>query len=647
MKIFDELDKEYDQSVIDKKSLEVEKNKLLIEKEFLIIDSMSKELCSTVLSYDVDMPMIAELRSNCIKEHSRNLELEAKILKKQQMYDEEVKHVGYLEKQHIEKLKIQISNMKEMRAGPKVNNLDAQALETKNSQLKEELTDVRVKHDVFRVENVNIKKCYQELYNSSTYSHAQFTKMIISLTIKNANLKAELKGNMNSGPAVPEKPKVHAPGMFAINPKYVPPQKINNRDANTYLPRKQQVTSPKPNKMSNINILKHVEQQHKKLNVPVNLSTRAKSTTETSKSKSKSDIRTHRILPARSEKARTIEDHLRNLNKRIMFSEKPLTSYKHKDRKATSNGISTTVAVQVVNDPVNSMRSSHPLKTVNTNIEILNTLHMDLCGPVRIESLNGKKYILVIVDDYTRFGWVRFLRTKDETPEVIKKFIVLTQRSLNATVRYVRTDNGTEFVNKTLTEFFESVGISHNASVPWTPQQNGVVKKQNQTLMKAARKETKIEFGSLCYPTNDNDDLGKLKAKADIGTMLHNVEQLEKQLDKEDFQEIGSMDAINVLETQFQMFITSRVYLNDEYVAMTRNYFIQYPQQAIPEFRDTLIQHLESVKKSIDERAQHKIKYDRWVNERHMQTTEEKVDTSKALDASKSSFATTKTVPIA
>nr|GEY90677.1 hypothetical protein [Tanacetum cinerariifolium] len=62
------------------------------------------------------------------------------------------------------------------------------------------------------------------------------------------------------------------------------------------------------------------------------------------------------------------------------------------------------------------------------------------------------------------------------------------------------------------------------------------------------------------------------------GTMFFNVEQLEKQLDKKDFQEIGFMAAFNVLETQFQMFITSQVYLNDEYVAMTRIYFIQYTQ---------------------------------------------------------------------
>ncbi|GJT73145.1 hypothetical protein Tco_1032431 [Tanacetum coccineum] len=112
------------------------------------------------------------------------------------------------------------------------------------------------------------------------------------------------------------------------------------------------------------------------------------------------------------------------------------------------------------------------------------------------------------------------------------------------------------------------------------------------------------------------------------------VDQLEKQLDKEEFQEIGSMAAFKVLETQFQMFIKSRIYLDDEYVVMTCNYFLQYTQLAIPKFRDTLIQHMESIKKSIDERAQHKREYDNWVNERQIQTTEDKVDSSKAFDAS-------------
>ncbi|GJY44794.1 hypothetical protein Tco_0433007, partial [Tanacetum coccineum] len=117
------------------------------------------------------------------------------------------------------------------------------------------------------------------------------------------------------------------------------------------------------------------------------------------------------------------------------------------------------------------------------------------------------------------------------------------------------------------------------------------------------------------------------------GTMFLYMDQLQKQLDNEEFQEIGSMSAFKVLQTQFQMFIKSRFYLDDEYVDMIRNKFLQYTRLDIPEFRDTLIQHMESVKKSIGERAQHKMEYESRVNERQIQTTEEKTDTSNALDA--------------
>nr|GEX48089.1 hypothetical protein [Tanacetum cinerariifolium] len=64
-----------------------------------------------------------------------------------------------------------------------------------------------------------------------------------------------------------------------------------------------------------------------------------------------------------------------------------------------------------------SKKYAHKPKTVNTIMEVLHTLHMDLCEPMRVQSINGKKYILVIIDDYSRFTWVKFLSTKDETPE--------------------------------------------------------------------------------------------------------------------------------------------------------------------------------------------------------------------------------------
>ncbi|GJT41828.1 hypothetical protein Tco_0941693 [Tanacetum coccineum] len=123
----------------------------------------------------------------------------------------------------------------------------------------------------------------------------------------------------------------------------------------------------------------------------------------------------------------------------------------------------------------------------------------------------------------------------------------------------------------------------------------------------------------------------------DFETYRHDVPKhgsIQKQLDNNEFQEIGSMASFKVLETQFQMFIKSKIYLNDEYIVMTRNYFLQYTQLDIPEFRETLVQFMEYVKKSIDERALHKREHDSRVNERQTQTTMEKVDTSKELDAS-------------
>nr|GEX05435.1 retrovirus-related Pol polyprotein from transposon TNT 1-94 [Tanacetum cinerariifolium] len=124
-----------------------------------------------------------------------------------------------------------------------------------------------------------------------------------------------------------------------------------------------------------------------------------------------------------------------------------------------------------------SKKKSHKPKSEDTNQEKLYLLHMNLCGPMRVESVNGKKYILAIVDDYSRFTWVKCLRT----------------------------DNGTEFVNQTLREYYEQVGISHETSVARSPQQNGVAKRRSRTLIEAARTIENLE---------------KLQLKADIGIFI-------------------------------------------------------------------------------------------------------------------------------
>ncbi|GKE44244.1 putative ribonuclease H-like domain-containing protein, partial [Tanacetum coccineum] len=99
------------------------------------------------------------------------------------------------------------------------------------------------------------------------------------------------------------------------------------------------------------------------------------------------------------------------------------------------------------------------------------------------------------------------------------------QVGLNKTVRNIRTDNGTKFVNKDLIDYYERVGIFHQKTVPRTPQQNGVVERQNCTIVEAFRtmlifSKAMIVFGALFYPTNDNEDLGKLQPIADIGIFV-------------------------------------------------------------------------------------------------------------------------------
>ncbi|KAJ9547086.1 LOW QUALITY PROTEIN: hypothetical protein OSB04_019629 [Centaurea solstitialis] len=207
-------------------------------------------------------------------------------------------------------------------------------------------------------------------------------------------------------------------------------------------------------------------------------------------------------------------------------------------------------------------RSSHPPRMDTNSKSPLDMIHMDLCGPTRTESLARKKYMLVLVDEFSRFTWLEFLRAKSDAADRIIAFIKRIQVLLGRRVKKLRSDNGTEFRNAKLQSFLEDVGISHNFSAVRTPQENGVVERKNRTLVEAARSmmahsgvpqsfwaeavstacytqnrtlivkrtgKTAYEmveqrkpnidyfrvFGCKCYVLNDRDDLGKFEPKSD------------------------------------------------------------------------------------------------------------------------------------
>ncbi|KAJ9538659.1 hypothetical protein OSB04_031392 [Centaurea solstitialis] len=207
-------------------------------------------------------------------------------------------------------------------------------------------------------------------------------------------------------------------------------------------------------------------------------------------------------------------------------------------------------------------KSSHPPKMETNCHHPLDMLHMDLCGPMRVESLARKIYMLVLVDEYSRYTWLEFLRAKSDAADLIIAFIKRIQVLLGRQVKKLRSDNGTEFRNVKLQSFLEEVGISHNFSAVRTPQQNGVVERKNRTLVEAARsmiahsgvplslwaeavstacytqnrtlivkrtgktaykmvnkRKPNIKFfrvfGCVCYLLNNRDDLGKFDAKSD------------------------------------------------------------------------------------------------------------------------------------
>ncbi|GJU63555.1 retrovirus-related pol polyprotein from transposon TNT 1-94 [Tanacetum coccineum] len=171
--------------------------------------------------------------------------------------------------------------------------------------------------------------------------------------------------------------------------------------------------------------------------------------------------------------------------------------------------------------------ASHKAKNIVSTTRCLELLHMDLFGPSAVRSYEGNRYTLVIVDDYSRYTWTKFLKDKTEDFDQFKIFSKKIQNQLGCTIVSIRTDHGREFDNEVqFGEFCNANGITQNFSAPRTPQLNGMVKRKNKTLQEMSR--TMLNEQSLpqkfwcnaCFILNTKDYLTKFDPKSYEGVFL-------------------------------------------------------------------------------------------------------------------------------
>ncbi|CEG44463.1 polyprotein [Plasmopara halstedii] len=131
--------------------------------------------------------------------------------------------------------------------------------------------------------------------------------------------------------------------------------------------------------------------------------------------------------------------------------------------------------------------TAFPSRSMTKTSRVLERVHTDVMGPMRTSSKGGVKYILTFVDEFSRNVANSIIKSKSEVAGKFKGFLTLYKNQWGARLRYLRSDNETEFVNKTMAGISQQNGIVHQRSVPFSPQQNGVVERMNMAFMEKAR----------------------------------------------------------------------------------------------------------------------------------------------------------------
>ena len=117
------------------------------------------------------------------------------------------------------------------------------------------------------------------------------------------------------------------------------------------------------------------------------------------------------------------------------------------------------------------VRPPIPSSTTHTK-GVLDLVHTDLCGPIGVDSIGGSRYMMVLVDDRSRYTWVYFLRNKSDAPNYFKEWLTRIERLTERKLKIVRSDNGGEYTSNTFEKYLADLGIDHQTTAPYTSQQN-------------------------------------------------------------------------------------------------------------------------------------------------------------------------------
>ncbi|GJS69614.1 retrovirus-related pol polyprotein from transposon TNT 1-94 [Tanacetum coccineum] len=522
---------------VDKHCFEIQKKQFLSENVRLLDQIISQDIVNIVMNSSVNFNTFVNVHSfvdmnNSVKYvemFNKCLELEAELIKQHNMvekdeYNRLLKSFYKLEQHYISlELAMQLNKEIFQKNNTSVNQTKPsfdQLFELKISkvELQEKDTTIKkfkantkslnktsttnsVKKDIDEIETTNIGLEHRsvEIIDLNAQLHE---KVFFITTLKNDLRKFKGKDIVDNAARVSNATTI-AQGMYKLDPVTLAPKDKNNRETHIYYLK---------HTMEQAAILREIVEQAKSLNPLDSASYFACSSQRKTKQTSNNSVSTSTGVSRSTKSSRITATNKVPLREPIPLEvtaqESIVTKvYTRRPKVPKTNGSNNKP--KIAKSMISNKTGPGISRGSNTSVAPSSFSIVDL-------SVNGKKYILVIVYDYTRFTWVKFLASKDEALDFIIKFLKMIQVRLNATVRNIRTDNGTEFVNQSL---------------------------RNHTLVEAARKmliyaqaplflwaellhDRKPDlsylhvFGAICYPNNDSGNLGKFQAKGDIGPGL-------------------------------------------------------------------------------------------------------------------------------